>query len=793
MIAIHSIRAQKSRIAKRLGPKLVQIILALLVVTLFLLGGSMAATGQDIGYILLAPAILALMYLQWFRQYLDKLPVEPRHDITGVLERRVLAEIKTAEPSAQELWQALKPHTHTRFFALRFGLHPDLLGQMFEQNNTDMEAAWKQAGSYKKTNAFETLNAACLLVALFKCTPGRDGILVLLKLDMEEVESGLGWLAHIEGVFRKSTDTNGGGVARDWSAGYTPILSRLGTNISMQVGRGGMLHRPIEAHQAVIEQMTRVISQKGRSNVALVGEVGVGKTTTVYALAERLILGKQKELRFHQVFELDASRLLSTAKGRGELEGLLYQIVAEAHHAKNIILFFDEAQLFLHDGPGSVDLTNILITLLQKTDVRFIFAMTPSEWQRISATSASFTGMLNYQLVAPSNKKDTFQVMEDQALLIESKHQVLLSYSALREAYRLADHYVSDESFPGKALKLVEQAAVNAGKNSLITEAEVQKTLESTRGIKLQAATTEESNKLLNLEDEVHKQMINQSDAVHAVSNALRRARAGVRNTNRPIGAFLFLGPTGVGKTQLAKALADVYFGGADQLVRVDMNEYVTSNDLNRLLATQTGESTNPTFLSKIRQQPFSVVLLDEIEKAHPDVINALLQLLDEGRMTDVGGREASFKDAIIIATSNAGADKIREYISAGQQLADFREPLLDNLIESGQFKPEFLNRFDEMVIFRPLTEDELLEVVSLMLNDINKTLSNQRISISLDEEAKRWLVRKGNDPRLGARPMRRIIQRYIEDTVAKRVLEGTAQAGTVITLTAQDFETSAA
>ncbi len=791
MVALHSIRAQKSRIAKRAGTKLSQIFLVLLVIAPGLLGISLIAAREELGYIILAPATLAFMYLVWFRQYLDKLPVEPNHDITGMLERRVLAELKSSEPTALELWQAVKPHLHTRFFSLRFGLHPDVLNEMFEPNVTDMEAAWKQAGLYKDTYGFETLNAACLLVALFKCTPGRDEILTILKLDMDEVESGLGWLAHIEGVFRKTTAGQGGGVARDWSAGYTPILSRLGTNISMQVERGGMLHRPIAAHQAVIDQITRVISQKGRSNVALVGEVGVGKTTTVYALAERLILGQQKELRYHQIFELDASRLLSTAKGRGELEGLLYQIVAEAHHAKNIILFFDEAQLFLHDGPGSIDLTNILITLLQKTDVRFIFAMTPSEWQRISATSASFTGMLNYQLVAPSNKKDTFQVMEDQALLIEAKHHVLLSYTALREAYRLADHYVSDEAFPGKALKLVEQAAVNAGKNSLITESDVQKTLESTRGIKLQAATTEESNKLLNLEDEVHKQMINQSDAVHAVSNALRRARAGVRNTNRPIGAFLFLGPTGVGKTQLAKALADVYFGGADQLVRVDMNEYVTSNDLSRLLATQTGESANPTFLSKIRQQPFSVVLLDEIEKAHPDVINALLQLLDEGRMTDVGGREASFKDAIIIATSNAGADKIREYISAGKQLADFREPLLDSLIEGGEFKPEFLNRFDEMVIFRPLTEDELLEVVSLMVNDINKTLSNQRISVSLDEEAKRWLVRKGNDPRLGARPMRRIIQRYIEDTVAKRVLQGKAQAGTVITLTAQDFETA--
>jgi ATP-dependent Clp protease ATP-binding subunit ClpC len=373
--------------------------------------------------------------------------------------------------------------------------------------------------------------------------------------------------------------------------------------------------------------------------------------------------------------------------------------------------------------------------------------------------------------------------MEDQTLVIENRHKVLLTYQALREAYHLADHYISEEAFPGKALKVLEDAAVAAGANNIVTPQIVQKTMEQAKGIKIQTATAEEGEKLLNLEDEIHAQMINQERAVRAVSNALRRARAGVRNKDRPIGTFLFLGPTGVGKTQLAKALASVYFGGKDQIVRMDMNEYVQSSDVNKML------DASGVLMSGIRQQPFSVVLLDEIEKAHPDVVNAFLQLLDEGRMSDTEGRVVSFRDAIIIATSNAGADRIREYVTTGQQVVDFEERFLDELVEMNLFRPEFLNRFDEMVIFRPLNESELLQVVTLMIAEVNKTLAQQKISVALDEEAKMWLVKRGNDPRLGARPMRRMVQRYVEDIVANRVLSANASPGSVINIAIADFE----
>jgi ATP-dependent Clp protease ATP-binding subunit ClpC len=282
--------------------------------------------------------------------------------------------------------------------------------------------------------------------------------------------------------------------------------------------------------------------------------------------------------------------------------------------------------------------------------------------------------------------------------------------------------------------------------------------------------------------------MINQSRAVTVVSDALRRARAGVRNAQRPIGTFLFLGPTGVGKTELAKSVAAVFFGGEDHMVRVDLNEYSSEGDVTRLIADAAQDAHSLT--AQIAHNPFSVVLLDEIEKAHPNVLNTLLQLLDEGILRDINNREVSFRDAVIVATSNAGADRIRAHIEAGQQLENFEQQFTNELISANIFRPEFLNRFDEIVLFRPLTPDELVKVIDLMLKGVNKNLETQKVSVSVDEDAKRLLVQSGYDPRLGARPMRRVVQRVVENIVANQMLSQQATPGSKIHITAQDVQT---
>jgi ATP-dependent Clp protease ATP-binding subunit ClpA len=335
---------------------------------------------------------------------------------------------------------------------------------------------------------------------------------------------------------------------------------------------------------------------------------------------------------------------------------------------------------------------------------------------------------------------------------------------------------------PGQALNLLEAAAEYA-ESGLVTAKSVNMAIEKTIGVKTNVVDDEsERDILLNLESLIHARMIGQERAVSVVSDALRRARSGIRNQKRPVGTFMFLGPTGVGKTELAKSLAAVYFGGEHNIIRLDMNEFVSSDDVARLIADGTEDATSLT--AQVMKQPFSVILLDEIEKAHSTVLATLLQLLDEGILRDAKNREVSFRDSIIIATSNAGADRIQEYLHRGYNLEQFEDKFVDELISSNLFHPEFLNRFDEIVVFAPLNKEELLKVVDLILVDVNKNLSSQKINVTVTPEAKAYLVEAGYDPRLGARPMRRVVQRSVENTVAKLMLAKKVEAGGSIEIT---------
>jgi len=550
------------------------------------------------------------------------------------------------------------------------------------------------------------------------------------------------------------------------------------------------LNVELESHQDSLEQLIDTFSNNGRQNAVLVGATGVGKTTIVHAFAERLLDASSnlpRSLKFRQVIMLDSSALISAAPGRGQLEDLIMQIFSEAYAAKNIILCLDDAQLFFEEGVGSVDLGNVLMPIIDAGRLRLILTMDEQRFLQIGQRNSSLVNSLNRVTIKPASKEDTIAVMQDQLIMSEFRRKVTYTYQSLEEAYRLSERYVHDLAMPGRALKLLESAA-GYSEGGLVTINSVQQAIEQTLNIKIGTASdSDERKKLLNLEDLIHERMINQVRAVGVVSDALRRARAGVRNQNRPIGTFLFLGPTGVGKTELAKALADVYFGGEDRMIRLDLNEYVRNEDVSRLIADGADDPTSLT--AQAMKQPFSVVLLDEIEKAHPNVLTTLLQLLDEGILRDIKNREVSFRDAIIIATSNAGADRIREYIERGYKMEDFEDKFVDELISSNQFRPEFLNRFDEIVTFKPLEKPELLQVVDLMIAGVNKTLQSQKITVKVEHSAKELLVEKGYDPRLGARPMRRVIQRVVENNVAKAILAGAVKPGSTITITGSEVE----
>jgi ATP-dependent Clp protease ATP-binding subunit ClpC len=750
---------------------------------------------NTIGHLLLIGVGVISTFLFWYYgELVDLQPSESiasTRDIANVLDRKILAQLKP-DMSPYDLAVIVAKQPGGFFYASRFGVGPEFLQNLSSKDPVTTSFVWQSALQLSIDTDNTEISSAAVVAGLVLAIPGHDTNLAYLKVDSNDIAEGLRWYSHIDGVIKRIKQRrNFGGIGRDLSFGWAPIMSRVGLNITESIERGGLQARDVDGHTDAINQMVHLMSQPGRRNAVLVGDVGVGKTTIVSSFAEKLLEGKAnvpKELQFRQVVSLDAANLIANAKGRGQLEELLIHVFNEVIAAKNIIVFLDEAQLFLKDGTGAVDLSNLLLPIIEGGAMPLIMAITEQEWLRLSQTNPGLAQLMNRVAIKPLPHDDVIKVMEDQVLLLEGRNDVVFMQQALNEAYRLSDRFIHEQAFPGKAIKLLEAAAGFAEEKHFITAKSVQQAVEKSFDVKVQTADTfEEKNVLLNLEDRIHERMINQTRAVKLVSDALRRARAGVRNENKPIGTFLFLGPTGVGKTELSKALAAVYFGGEKRMVRVDLNEYSRPSDTSRLLAA--GATDPYSLCAQVSKQPFSVVLLDEIEKAHPNVLNLLLQMLDEGVLRDTANKPVSFKDAIIIATSNAGAEKIREHISKGQQLEQFESSFIDELITANIFRPEFLNRFDETVLFRPLTQEELLQVVDLLLGSINKTLAGRKVSVTLTPAAKKMLAAAGYDPRLGARPLRRVMQRAVENLVAQQLLAGSATPGQVINLDAPELQ----
>lgn len=786
-------RAQKARAGNVFKASILNL-LVLLVWVLIVGGITLVIFGFAIGWLLIGLAAWPYMIMKWAKSELKSIAASEikTSQVDDVLTSSILAHIPK-NPSPLDIANALTASRQGLFYGIRFGLTPNFLQQIASSEQSDANAVWEDAMHIRERLGTHELTAGMLVYAITKQLPDYDSILAHNHIELEDIIEGIHWQNHLNDLIREHRKPRRtGGIARDWSFGYTPLLNRFGRNVSVQVANGGSFSVDLEGHNDAIDQLIETFSTGGRQNNALIGSMGVGKTTIVEAFAERLLDASSNipdNLKFRQVIMLDSTSLLSAAPGRGEVEDLIMQIFGEAYAAKNVILCLDDAQLFFEEGIGSVDLSNVLLPIIEAGNLRLILTMDEQKFLQISQRNTAVANALNRISVREASKEETVRIMQDQLILTEYSRKVTYTYQSISEAYRLGERYVHDLAMPGRALKLLN-AAAGFSEDGLVTINSVQQAIERTLDVKIGVASGEaEREKLLNLEDLIHKRMINQTRAVTVVSDALRRARAGVRNQDRPIGTFLFLGPTGVGKTELAKALADVYFGGEQKMIRLDLNEYAQSSDAARLIADGADDASSLT--AQAMKQPFSVVLLDEIEKAHPNVLNTLLQLLDEGILRDVKNREVSFRDAIIIATSNAGADRIREYIDRGYKLEQFEQQFMDELISSNQFKPEFLNRFDEIVTFKPLEKPELLQVVDLMIQSVNKNLALQKITVEVELAAKELLVERGYDPRLGARPMRRVIQRVVENNVAKGILSGLVKAGTVVTISAAQVEDS--
>ena len=781
-IDYRSPRSQKARIGVRFSPS-VEMILYALTFLLLIAGLILIIFELPVGWAVLGFSIVPAMAIEWYKGELCNLDLASKNNsIDDILSGEILGRLSN-KPTPIELATIVSRLYGGYFFALRFGLGAKFLQEIASNNPDDINLVWQEAVQIKESTNSKEISAAVIVVALIKSFSNYESILSRLQLDIGDLYSGVRWHNFlIDLIEQHKKPVRTGGIARDWSFGWTPFLDQFADNISNQVNTHDADMAQLASRKQFVDQIIKIFSKNGRQNVALVGPLGSGKTELLRFFAAKLLDADSKlpsQLKFRQVYVMDAASLIAAASGRGELENLLPQILNEAYRAKNIIICLEDAQMFFEDSVGSVDVSNVLLPILNSGNLRIILTMDEQRYLQISKRNPEIANSLNRISVSPTDDLETMATMQDRAIDIEYQNDVTFMYQALQEAYRLGDRYVYDLVMPGKAIKMLEMAA-NFADNGLVTAESVQTAIEKSLNVKVSVAQSgAEREKLLNLEELIHDRMINQTRAVKVVSDAIRRARAGVRNQNRPIGTFLFLGPTGVGKTELAKALAAIYFGGEDRIVRIDMNEYVSKNDVSRLIAD--GADNEYSLTARVIKQPFSVVLLDEIEKAHPDVLSTLLQVLDEGILRDTKNRDVSFRDAIIIATSNAGANRIREYIERGYDVAQFEDKFLDELISSQQFRPEFLNRFDETVVFRPLKKNELLQVVDLILDGVNKTLEKQKITVSVSDEAKRYLVDAGYDPRLGARPMRRVVQRAVESTVAKLVLEGEAESGSAI------------
>ena len=777
------LRAKKSRLMNGLRPFL--FLLKLLKIIGILSGFSLILIDSVYGWLILSLSVLIAIFIHWWNGELHRLAPGLETTIEERMASNILGKL-SKNLTSEQIAKIVLESSGGKFIVARFGLGKTTIESLAQIPQNSPEQIFQAALQIQQKLETKTVSGSVLALAIIRNFPNFENLLAQFYIDFEDLERGVLWHDHIFSLINQSKiPIKTGGIARDWSFGYTPTLNRFGTNITSQVSNNILMSSNLEQHKDLVSKMVEQFSGNGKQNIALIGIDGVGKTTVVNSFAAKIANGSEKipsNLRYRQVISLDASSLIAAAPGRGEIENLLNYILNEAYAAKNIIICLDNAQLFFEDGVGSVDVSNLLLPIIQAGALRIILTLDEQRFLQISAKNPALAQAMNRLQVKPANYDETLAVMQDKLLVFEHQNGVFYQFQALKEAFRLSERYIFDLEMPGRAVRLLEMSAGFAD-NKIVTASSVGRAVEQTMNVKVATADiNEEKETLLNLENLLHARMVGQEKAVSAVANALRRARTGVRNQNRPIGTFLFLGPTGVGKTELSKALSEVYFNGENNIVRLDLNEFVNLEDVSRLIADSARDSSSLT--AQMMKKPFSVVLLDEIEKAHPNVLTALLQVLDEGILRDEKNREVSFRDAIIIATSNAGAERIQELISRGYDSSSAEEVIVNDLIASHEFRPEFLNRFDEIVVFEPLTKKNLLQIIDLMVAGVNKTLAGQKITVSVSPEAKLLLAEMGYDPKLGARPMRRVIQRVVENTIARKMLSGEAQAGANIEIT---------
>ena len=608
-----------------------------------------------------------------------------------------------------------------------------------------------------------------------------------------------------------------------------------------QAAREGKLD-PVIGRADEIEETIEILSRRTKNNPVLIGDPGVGKTAIAEGIAQRIVNDEVPEtLSGKRLLMLDLAAMVAGTKYRGEFEERLKNVIDEVTaHERELILFIDELHTVVGAGAaeGSMDASNMLKPALARGELQVIGATTVDEYRTNVEKDAALERRVKPVLVEEPSVDETIEILSGLRDRYEAYHRVRITPNAIVAAAELSDRYISDRFLPDKAIDLIDQAAARvrlrtktkspdhralAGELAAlereqdqavagqdyeranevkaraeevrgrldesgadgrvrapeVTPEDIAEVVSRRTGIPVAQLTQEERERLLALESQLHERVVGQEEAVQAVARAVRRARAGLADPNRPVGSFLFLGPTGVGKTELARALAEALFGDENAMVRFDMSEFQERHTVSRLVGAPpgyVGYEEAGQLTETVRRRPYSVLLLDEIEKAHSDVFNILLQLLDDGRLTDAQGRTVDFKHTVVIMTSNLGADRIQAHARRNESFEQLREELMGVLRQS--FRPELLNRIDEIIVFRSLDRDQLRQITQLLLERVARRVHAQRAELEVSDEAVEYLANAGYDPQYGARPLRRAIQRLLEDPLSERLLAGEIEPG---------------